>query len=419
MSRTPTATPPDATASTSWSEPVTFGSAGMRKLIEAVAAGADRREREDIRPFEAVDLIRAARLGAFRVPTELGGAGGSFRELFATLIDLAEADCNVGHLLRNHYLFVEQQRLNPDVESREIWLRKAAEGDIFNSAAGELVPFAVGSPEWYSFRTTLSDDGDGFRLNGTKYYTTGTLYSDWVSVLATHPERGLVNATVPVSREGVRVVDDWDGIGQRHTASGTTHLENVWVAPDEIFAGWTVIDGAIPPSYFATQCHLWLQAVVAGELRNVTKDAVNLLRTRSRSFSHAPTEDPREDPLLQEVVGEISATAYAAEALVLLAAEALDAASDSVVDCVPDADAIATAQLRAAQVKIHTDGPATAAATKVFDVGGGSATSRGLELDRRWRNIRTVISHNPTAYKSRAVGDHLINDAPFPDNGYF
>ena len=52
-------------------------------------------------------------------------------------------------------------------------------------------------------------------------------------------------------------------------------------------------------------------------------------------------------------------------------------------------------------------------------VGGASATKRSFNLDRHWRNARTLASHNPGTYKARAIGDHVINGTPLPINGFF
>jgi len=52
---------------------------------------------------ESIDLIRRARLGALRLPTQAGGAGSTIRELFEVVIRLGEADANVAHILRNHF----------------------------------------------------------------------------------------------------------------------------------------------------------------------------------------------------------------------------------------------------------------------------------------------------------------------------
>lgn len=85
-----------------------------------------------------------------------------------------------------------------------------------------------------SFNTSLVDDGDGFRLNGTKYYSTGALYADWVMIRAQHTRHGTVTLVIPTDRTGTDRLDDWDGIGQRVTGTGTTNLVNVRVEAREV-----------------------------------------------------------------------------------------------------------------------------------------------------------------------------------------
>jgi hypothetical protein len=72
---------------------------------------------------------------------------------------------------------------------------------------------------------------------------------------------------------------------------------------------------------------------------------------------------------------------------------------------------VAKAQLAVAR---HT----LAAAQALFDAGSASATARVRNLDRHWRNARTLASHNPLIYKPRVVGDHLLNGVGIPDGGF-
>jgi alkylation response protein AidB-like acyl-CoA dehydrogenase len=52
---------------------------------------------------------------------------------------------------------------------------------------------------------------------------------------------------------------------------------------------------------------------------------------------------------------------------------------------------------------------AITAANKLFDTGGGSATARKYGFDRHWRNIRTILNHNPAALRNRVLGDYYLN----------
>src|SRR5690606_14585140 len=116
---------------------------------------------------------------------------------------------------------------------------------------------------------------------------------------------------------------DWDGIGQQFTGSGTTRFENVAVDRED-FLGTGTYYGDLP--YSATFPQLYLTAVIAGILRRVTRDAADLVRTKQRTYYHAAADSPVEDPMLQQTVGVLASQAFAAEALVVAAAEALSEA---------------------------------------------------------------------------------------------
>ncbi|WP_198671005.1 hypothetical protein [Mycolicibacterium smegmatis] len=55
----------------------------------------------------------------------------------------------------------------------------------------------------------------------------------------------------------------------------------------------------------------------------------------------------------------------------------------------------------------------------MFETGGATSARTGLDLDRHWRNARTLASHNPDSYKLRYLGDHLLNGATPPTGSFF
>jgi alkylation response protein AidB-like acyl-CoA dehydrogenase len=85
----------------------------------------------------------------------------------------------------------------------------------------------------------------------------------------------------------------------------------------------------------------------------------------------------------------------------------------------PDDGAAHDAALLAAQAKIIADDLAIRNGSLLFDVGSASSTKRETNLDRHWRNARTLSSHNPTTYQARAIGDYEINGTPLPAKGFF
>ncbi|MBA4536584.1 acyl-CoA dehydrogenase [Bacillus aquiflavi] len=390
-----------------FSEPVKVGSIELEQLLIAIEQNAkQRRERgKEERPYYAIELIKESRLSALRLPVELGGGGASIRELFYVLIRLAEADPDVAHSLRYHYYQVEQFLRAPVSDRKDRWLKRIAAGEIIGNAFTEISARNVGT---YTFDTSLTPDGSGYRLNGTKYFSTGTLFADWVDVLASNWKGETVSALIPTNREGVMMKDDWDGIGQRLTGSGTTILNNVFVNEEEV----TITQETDTP--FNSHLQLFLHVVIAGILRNVVTDAKDLVHSRRRTFTFAAAETAAADPQLQQVIGELSSITFAAEAIVLTAAEALDAAVNSAVDGVIDYGLSHEASLQAAQAKVVIDKLALKASTLLFEVGGASATKQSAHLDRHWRNIRTIASHNPTVYKARAIGNYVVNGTELP-----
>lgn len=40
-------------------------------------------------------------------------------------------------------------------------------------------------------------------------------------------------------------------------------------------------------------------------------------------------------------------------------------------------------------------------------------------LDRHWRNVRTLASHNPSSYEAQAVGAYFTHGTKLPGSGCF
>ncbi|MDF3336395.1 acyl-CoA dehydrogenase family protein [Mycolicibacterium septicum] len=396
------------------SAPVTFGSPELGDLIDQIGDGVIDRDDRGEPPFAKFDLIRRARLGALRLPVASGGGGATLRELFEVIISLGEADPNVAHSVRNHLGTVENLIRRPRAEDAR-WFDRIRNGDLFGISATELGTAHAGSPD-YRYATAIIETPNGLRLSGEKFYSTGNLYVDWLVVVATDQHGDTVRLIIPARRPGVVIEDDWDGIGQRFTGSGTTRFVDVAVSDDDFFAPGG-FGGDVP--YKGTFPQLYLTAVIAGILRRVVRDATELVRAKRRTFYHAAADNPVDDPILQQSVGVLSSQAFAAEALVLSAAEALGAATEA--HGRPDEEEALSleATLRAAKAKVVIDELANRAASELFDVGGGSTVRRSAHLDRHWRNIRTLAAHNPKTYKARAIGAHEITGEPLPRGGFF
>lgn len=375
----------------------------LAPLFEQIAAGAVERERTRTLPHAEVRALAAAGFGALRLPVEDGGSGVDLETLLDLVAELGAADANVAHLWRGHFGFTEMVLLWPDCPRRRTWIDRIARGEIVGNATSETTGASLAE-----LSTTLRPAGDRWLLTGTKYYSTGTLYADWIyGAAGREAADGVERVTFACRRDapGVTCLDDWDGFGQRHTASGTTRFVDVEVEEGEVASYREA-----PLSHIQAFFQLYLVAVVAGIGSAVERDTVAFVRPRTRSYIHATTPVPGEDPQVLEVIGRVSSAAFAARTLTLAAARALEGAAATNVPGVGiDHAALDAAENVVYQVQTQVLDGVLEAATRMFEVGGASAASQRLALDRHWRNARVIASHNPAIYKHRLVGERALH----------
>lgn len=385
---------------TTVSRPITDGDldAVFAPIFERIAAGAVARETDRTLAYDEVNWLREARFGALRVPAELGGYGASVRQLFRLLIDLAAAESNLPQALRVHFTFVEDQLL----AENEQWLRAAADGKLVGNAITEP---GVGAIDRYGTRLTKA--AEGWRLDGVKYYSTGSLYADYILVAADR-DGDRVGVLVDADGDGVAQRDDWDGFGQRLTASGTTEFAGVAVPDERVLGPGYGVPG---PTYATAYLQLFQLAVLAGIAQRAELDARNWVSARTRGYTHSAGAVPRLDPLVQQVIGRLSAAAFGARASVLAVADLLD---EVLAAGASDETQLVAVELASAQAQLGVIDTVLRATTELFEVGGASIVSEQLRLDRHWRNARTISVHNPAIQKARAIGDHLLNGTDLP-----
>ncbi|AQY64147.1 acyl-CoA dehydrogenase family protein [Pseudomonas veronii] len=380
--------------------------ARFRPIFARIAEGAVERERSRTLPFEPIQWLKHAGFGAVRVPVEFGGAGASLPQLFQLLIELAAADSNVTQALRGHFAFVED-RLNAQAFSAQnAWFERFVAGELVGNAWTEVGDVKIGQ-----VITRISRQGEQWVANGTKFYSTGSLFADWIDLYAQRDDTGAdVIAAVRVQQPGVRQSDDWDGFGQRTTGSGTSVFENAVVEDDHL------IDFSTRFKYQTAFYQLTLLAVLVGSGQAAVREVAQQVRVRARVFSHGNAAAVRDDAQVQQVVGKASAQVYTAEAAALRAAAASQRAyvAHFAKDAQVEREANIAAELESAQAQVVIAELVLRATSDLFNALGASAARTSLQLDRHWRNARTAASHNPLIYKERIIGDWEINGTEPP-----
>lgn len=378
-------------------------------LTELAATARTRESRRD----HAVETVRAlVRQGValIGVPVADGGAGGSLRDVAELVIDIARADSSVAQALRTTFLTAHRVVALPE-RQRALTLDRLRRGDIFAGSGHERNGGASGA-----IFTTVRRVEAGYLVNGTKYYSTGGLYADWFTGSAKDEAGRVVRFSVPTDRRGVSVNDDFDAIGQRLSASGSTTFDDVLVSPDEV----VFVDSVAPPSPWpGSPAQLYLAFVEAGIAQAVLDDAIWFGREGARPSKHSSAARTVDDPYVRRAVGEIGARAHIARSSVLIAAETLSQVPLGRIDTLEARELAKRAAVVVAQAQYAAIEAALKAAELLFDVGGGQATDSHLGFDRHWRNARTVANHNPRDWKVAVAGTyHLTGEDP-PTTGHF
>jgi SfnB family sulfur acquisition oxidoreductase len=380
-----------------------------RDLAVDLAASASERDLHRILPEDEVERLSASGLLAITVPAAHGGAdlpAGTVAEVFRLL---ASGDPSVAQVPHSHFVYVNAMRHQGTPEQQAFFFGEVLAGKRLGNAQSE-----VGTRHVRDIRTTLTPDGGGrWRLTGTKGYATGALFAHWIPVLAhldtlSDPGHGPLHvAWVERDAPGVTVTDDWAGMGQRTTASGTVELVDVEVDVSRITPFHLTFEGPQTYGAFAQLLH---SALDVGIARAALDDAAQFVRTKSRPYPDAGVERAVDDPLVVHALGQMELGVRAAEALLREAGRAVEAA-----DADLDADSAGAASLAVAASRASSTQVSVEVSSRLFEVCGTRSALDRLNLNRHWRNARTHTLHDPAAWKVQHLG-RFVADGTLPPN---
>ncbi|RWX81258.1 SfnB family sulfur acquisition oxidoreductase [Neorhizobium lilium] len=375
-----------------------------RTLAAEFALTASERDRDRILPHAEMDRLAASGLLAITVPAEYGGIDVSNAVLAEVTAILSEADGSIGQIPQNHFYILEALRHDGTDDQKRFYYGRALAGDRFGNALSETGTKTVGH-----YNTRLTRDGAGFRIDGRKFYSTGVLFADWIAIFALDEDEKITMSFVPRDTEGVEIVDDWDGIGQRTTGSGTTILDGVRVPSSAVVRHHK---GFERPGTIGSVGQIIHAGIDLGIARAAFADMVRFVRTTSRPWTNSGVERASEDPLTIARVGQVAIRIEAATAMVDYAGRKVDHAQVDLTE-----ETAIAASLAVASAKVLTTEIAIEATNTLFELAGTASAREGLNLDRHWRNARTHTLHDPVRWKYHVAGNYHLNDVAPPRSG--
>jgi len=374
------------------------------QFAQLIAQNALERDRDRILPHREVEQFSQSGLWGITVPKEYGGAGVSTDVLTRVVQRIAQADGNFGHIPQNHYYALEVLRVGATHEQKAFFYDQVLQGKRFGNALAE-----IGKKDFVR-RTQLLKEPEGWFVDGRKFYCTGSLFAHWIPTLTTSPDDGrLYLVFVPRGAAGVTLTDDWDGFGQRVTGSGSVEFTRVPVQPQ-----WVVpfTDSFERPTTIGPYAQIIHAALDLGIGQGAFAATLPFIREHSRPWIAAGVDTAAQDPLLLQEVGNVHIRLRAAQALLARAARFVDSAQQT-----PNEDSVAQASIAVAQAKALATTASVLAGSKLFELGGTSATQAQHGLDRYWRNARVHTLHDPVRWKYHAIGNYTLNGVRPPRHG--
>lgn len=380
-----------------------------------IAVGAVERELSGSWPEPELRRVGESGLLGINVPAAHGGPDLPRATAVEVLRILSQADSAVGQLLLSHFVLSQAiSGLEHTAPAPRIYRDVLAGAQLGNATVER------GTRTSAERRTTVTSRADGaWRLNGTKYYATGTLGATWIAVAARIPDTEPSHAATVFVRPtdpGVTLnLDRWSSFGQRGTASGEVVFDDVVVEPEFVIDEGPDPDPvAAPPSVLGAFDQALHAAVDIGIARAALEDGARFVTTESRPWFEAGVDNAADEPHVVRRFGELTARLYALEALL---AEGAGLVDDALAAPEVTRDAAADASLRVAAAKALAQEFAVEIAGGIFELAGASATDRGHALDRHWRNVRVHSLHDPARWKYVHLGNHTLRGTNPPRLG--
>jgi alkylation response protein AidB-like acyl-CoA dehydrogenase len=347
--------------------------------IETEGRACDRAGR-----FVADNLDRLARLGFFAlgVPTDLGGGGASLAEMCAMLRALARHDGSTALALSMHthqVMVAEWRRRNQGAPTEGLLKRVAEEG---------LRILSSGGSDWLPGSGRAEKVEGGYRIFARKVFASGAPDGGVMNTCAIFEDAEggpmVLHFALPMKDPAVRILETWDSLGMRGTASHEVEIDGVFI-PD---AG---ISGSRTPGKWHPLFHIismiafpLIYSVYAGVADGARETALGLARGRN------------QDALGVLAVGDLE-QAHAA----------MDVAWTAMVEAGSTSEPGVATTSRVMTLKGLVGRAALDVGTKALETAGGAGFHRKAGLEQRFRDLQGARYHPLTDRQQQTLAGRL------------
>lgn len=351
----------------------------LAPVLDAATAHADDVDRRARFPRETVDAVARQGLLGLPVSTALGGLGGGFVEAYEVLTRVAERCASSGMILTMHYAALAV--LRDAGEGRfDAVLREAAAGEHLSTLA--LSEKATRSNFWVSMGQAKRLPSGGTQIDVDKSFVTSAGPANSYVVSTGMAERDGADQSelwlVAAGRQGVEVLDWWQGSGLRGNASAPMRFRCELPAECAIGTPGTgqqiILEVVLP----------WFQLGACAVSVAVARAAVEFARghVTGTVLEHLGRR-LIDQPVVRHSLGRLLSRVDAVEGFGRSVAAALSAGSASVSQVL--------------ELKAVANEVALEATDGAMRLGGGAAYSGRSGADRLFRDARAGVVMAPTA----------------------
>lgn len=346
-------------------------------------------------PHEIVVGMREMGLFGITIPEEHGGLGLDFVTLTIVFEELSRGWMGIAGILGSHSLACYMINRYGTNEQRDRLLPELATGERRTAIA--LTEPDTGS-DLASIRTSARREGDGYVLNGTKFWITNARFADPLPVLATvepgSGHGGLCVFLVPGDADGLEIARDIAKLGYRGPESCEVVLQNVYVSRDDL------LGGEEGKGFLQVVNALGIGRLnIAGRAVGVAQDAYDRALAYSRD-RHAFGRPISDFQAIQLKLAEMATSLQSARLLTWWAATAVQRAHSE----------DRRADVEAGMAKYYASEVALSVALESLRIHGGAGYAQETEVERLYRDAPLMaIGEGTNEVLRTLIAKGLIN----------
>lgn len=359
------------------------------KIAIELEKTVNKRDRTNISEIESIQLLKNHYLLSLFGNKNI--SNNRWSTAFQIIQKIAEVDTSIAHLLGYHFLVSSQilyrGKNNTQIDLFENMINKQS---FFGNSSNPL------SNTLYGRRSE-----DGFIINGYKTFSTGSQVADYllVSWQDEDDDNVFFNAFIPILRKGIKVMNDWDGFGQKQTGSGTVTFDNVKINPTEL-----LIADKNHISSMLSQCILF----------NIyTGAAIGAL---NKAKEYIETNNKKTNDILFRNAGKLYTKVESLKLVVKHTNTLMDDLWNknyTLTDSERGEFGISILEAISLSTEVSIE-----VVNKMFEIMGARSATNSLGYDRIWRNIRTLTLHSSLDIKYAHLGKFYLTGI-YPEKGYY